>query len=144
MHSTTKAKQYARLIYWSEEDSCYIGSLPEICGNCCHADTPEELHAQLDTIAQDWVDLEAAGEVKLPPPHSFAIVNKSRYSLDPSPASSIAALRRASGLSQAAFAAALGLSKSTIAQWEQGHRKPDKASAKLLAIIEKHPEALFL
>lgn len=49
------ARRYAKIIYWSDEDNCYIGALPEICGNCCHADTAEELCTQLQEIAEEYV-----------------------------------------------------------------------------------------
>lgn len=134
------AARYARLIYWSAEDGCYIGSLPEICGPCCHGDTVEELYPQLDTIAQEWVQMAEEGKCSLLPPGNFTVINKSRYSLTQDVSNAIAKLRRSLGLNQADFAAALGISLSTVSQWEQGRRRPDGASAKLLSIIERHPE----
>lgn len=50
-----KARLYAKVIYWSDEDNCYIGALPEICGACCHADTAEDVCRQLQEIAEDYV-----------------------------------------------------------------------------------------
>src|SRR5688500_19150638 len=44
------------------------------------------------------------------------------------------------GLSQAQFAAALGVSKRTLEQWEQGRREPSGAAKQLLKIAERHPE----
>lgn len=40
-------------------------------------------------------------------------------------------VRMKSGLSQAKFAAALGVSKRTLEQWEQGRRKPSGAAKQL-------------
>lgn len=51
-------------------------------------------------------------------------------------------VRLKSGLSQAEFAAALGVSKRTLEQWEQGRRKPSGAAKQLLKIAERHPEIL--
>ena len=51
-------------------------------------------------------------------------------------------VRIKSGLSQAKFAAALGVSKRTLEQWEQGRRKPSGAAKQLLKIAERHPEVL--
>lgn len=64
------ARRYAKVIYWSDEDNCYIGALPEICGNCCHADTAEAVCSQLQDIAEDYVnDLrENAVPFSLPAP----------------------------------------------------------------------------
>ncbi|NGZ60921.1 MAG: transcriptional regulator [Nitrospira sp. LK265] len=52
-------------------------------------------------------------------------------------------VRLKSGLSQAEFAAALGVSKRTLEQWEQGRRKPSGAAKQLLKIAERHPEVLL-
>jgi putative transcriptional regulator len=57
--------------------------------------------------------------------------------------SPVAQIRLRSGLSQAEFAAALGVSKRTIEQWEQGRRQPSGAAKTLLKIVERHPEVLL-
>ncbi len=51
-------------------------------------------------------------------------------------------VRLMSGLSQAKFAAALGVLKRILEQWEQGRRKPSGAAKQLLKIAERHPEVL--
>lgn len=58
------------------------------------------------------------------------------------PASHVAQVRMKSGLSQAQFATALGVSKRTLEQWEQGRREPSGAARQLLKIAERHPEVL--
>ena len=57
--------------------------------------------------------------------------------------SHVARVRLNSGLSQAQFAAALGVSKRTLEQWEQGRREPSGAARQLLKIAESHPEVLI-
>lgn len=47
------------------------------------------------------------------------------------------------GLSQEKFAILLGISSSTIKNWEQGRRKPDGPARILLSIAAKHPEAIL-
>lgn len=59
------------------------------------------------------------------------------------PTSEIVRVRLKSGLSQAQFAAALGVSKRTLEQWEQGRREPSGAAKQLLKIAERHPEVLI-
>jgi putative transcriptional regulator len=59
------------------------------------------------------------------------------------PTSQIVQIRLKSGLSQAQFAAALGVSKRTLEQWEQGRREPSGAARQLLKIAERHPEVLI-
>jgi putative transcriptional regulator len=56
--------------------------------------------------------------------------------------SHVVSVRLKSGLSQAEFAAALGVSKRTLEQWEQGRREPSGAAQTLLRIAERHPEVL--
>ena len=59
------------------------------------------------------------------------------------PSSRVTAVRLKSGLSQAEFAAALGVSKRTLEQWEQGRRKPSGAAQRLLEIADRHPEVFL-
>src|SRR3970282_1109022 len=54
------------------------------------------------------------------------------------PKSQVVRVRIMSGLSQAQFAAALGVSKRTLEQWEQGRRKPSGAAKTLLKIAERY------
>lgn len=135
-----KASLYTRLIRWSEEDGCYIGSLPEICGNCCHGDTPDAVCKELDEIAQEWVDLAEAGKVTLSPPGSATCIAPSRYNDFATAPGAVASLRKRINVSQTAFAAMLGVTRSTVAQWEQGRRHPDGAAARLLQIAETNPQ----
>ena len=52
-------------------------------------------------------------------------------------------LRERFDLSQSEFAGLLGISVSTLQNWEQGRRKPRGAARVLLLVAEKHPEALW-
>jgi putative transcriptional regulator len=51
----------------------------------------------------------------------------------------IVALRHFVGLSQAAFASALGISVHTLRNWEQGRRTPEGPALALLRIAARHP-----
>lgn len=52
------------------------------------------------------------------------------------------AARAQSGLSQAAFAKATGVSVRTLQEWEQGRKVPSGAARSLLTLISRHPELL--
>ena len=54
----------------------------------------------------------------------------------------IAALRRFSGLTQMAFAEALGISVHTLRNWEQGRRTPEGPALALLRVVARHPRTL--
>ena len=52
----------------------------------------------------------------------------------------VAKLRKSVGLSQARFAAALGISVATLQNWEQGRRRPDGPARVLLNVFKRHPK----
>lgn len=54
-----------------------------------------------------------------------------------------AAARARTGLSQARFAAVLGVSTRTLQEWEQGRRKPTGAARALLTIAAKRPKVFL-
>ena len=56
--------------------------------------------------------------------------------------SSVTEARHKVGLSQAQFAALLGVSKRTLQDWEQGRREPSGAAKSLLKIADKRPDVL--
>lgn len=58
-------------------------------------------------------------------------------------ATDVPALRAHFGLSQAKFAALLGISVDTLQNWEQGRREPEGPAKVLLRVAAKHPEALL-
>ena len=55
----------------------------------------------------------------------------------------IAVLRARYGLSQAKFAALLGISIGTLRNWEQRRRVPDGPARVLLRIAARHPDAVL-
>jgi putative transcriptional regulator len=46
-------------------------------------------------------------------------------------------IRMANHVSQAAFAAILGIGKTTVQQWEQGQKKPSGPAQRLLDLIDR-------
>jgi putative transcriptional regulator len=52
-------------------------------------------------------------------------------------------LRERMKLSQAGFAAMLGISVGTLRNWEQGRRKPEGPARALLRVAAVHPEAVL-
>lgn len=135
------ASRYPRFIFWSEEDGCYIGSLPDICGNCCHGETIEEVSVQLTEIAESWVDTFLEEGRPLPVIRSTVvrIANGKEWSQQNGKVSD---LRKRTGLSQSGFASLLGIPLSTYRKWEQGVRRPSGSGAKLLEIVESHPDLI--
>ncbi len=54
----------------------------------------------------------------------------------------IKAARAQSGLSQADFARAMGISKRTLENWEQGRAKPTGAARQLLRLAARFPDTV--
>jgi putative transcriptional regulator len=55
----------------------------------------------------------------------------------------IRAIRERLGLSQSEFALMIGVSVSTLQNWEQGRRTPEGPARALLKIVEENPEAVL-
>ena len=55
----------------------------------------------------------------------------------------VGALRARFKLSQAKFAALLGISAATVRNWEQGRRMPEGPARVLLQVAERYPEAIL-
>ena len=56
--------------------------------------------------------------------------------------SPVAKARIVSKLSQAQFAALMGVSVRTLQEWEQGRREPSGAAKTLLRVAQSHPDVL--
>ena len=68
------AKDYLKVIEWSDEDHCFIGSAPPLIGQCCDGKTEAEVMKQLVVIVQEWIDIYNEDGRPLPNP------GKSKYS----------------------------------------------------------------
>lgn len=122
---------YPFLVRWSDEDQAYLGSIPGLIGECCHADTPERVLTQLREIGADLVDYLKSEGRSLPAPSENSEV-------DPDPK----LIRAALGLSQNGFAKAMGISPKTLHKWEQGTSRPSGAARTLLRIAAKDPSTV--
>lgn len=54
----------------------------------------------------------------------------------------VAAIRRATGLSQDLFAKRYGFSTAAVRDWEQGRRRPEAAARTLLLVIQRERAAV--
>ena len=54
----------------------------------------------------------------------------------------VKAVRRKTGLSQAAFAERFGINRRTLQDWEQGRYGPDPMARAFLTVIAREPEAV--
>jgi predicted HicB family RNase H-like nuclease len=60
------ARRYLKVVEWSDEDRCYIGSAPPLVGQSCHGVTETDVVKQLHTIVEEWVEMLIADGKPLP------------------------------------------------------------------------------
>jgi len=58
------------------------------------------------------------------------------------PETDVRKVRRRLKLTQSEFATKFGFSHAVLRNWEQGRNRPDGAARVLLAVIDRHPEAV--
>ena len=63
-----KSDTYLKLVEWSEEDRCYIGSAPPLIGPCCHGADEADVFRQLCRIVDEWIAIHEQDGRALPDP----------------------------------------------------------------------------
>lgn len=58
---------YLKIVEWSEEDQCYVGSIPGWIGKCCHGDDEEKVYHELCQILEEWIQIYKEDNLPLPP-----------------------------------------------------------------------------
>jgi predicted HicB family RNase H-like nuclease len=48
---------FVKIVEWSPEDGCYVGSTPPLVGRCCHGDNEADVFRQLCAIVEDWLEI---------------------------------------------------------------------------------------
>ena len=69
--------RYVKIVEWSEEDQCYVGSSPGLIYGGCHGDDERSVFDELCRIVEEAIDLYRKDGTPLPPPTSGCdLVNK--------------------------------------------------------------------
>ncbi len=63
-----KSAQYAKIVEWSEEDECFVGSAPDLIYGGCHGDDERQVFDELCRIVEEAVALYQSDGTPLPPP----------------------------------------------------------------------------
>ena len=64
----TQAAQYTKVVEWSEEDGCFVGSAPPLIGPCCHGQDEAKVYGELCHIVEEWIELLHKDGATLPEP----------------------------------------------------------------------------
>jgi predicted RNase H-like HicB family nuclease len=70
-----ESAKYVKIVEWSEEDQCYIGSAPGLIYGGCHGDDEREVFAELCQIVEEVIQTYKVDGKPLPPPtagHDYA------------------------------------------------------------------------
>jgi predicted RNase H-like HicB family nuclease len=63
-----ESDRYLKIVEWSEEDGCYVGSSPGLFYGGCHGDNEQEVFAELCQIVDETIELYHKDGKTLPPP----------------------------------------------------------------------------
>ena len=59
---------YAKIVEWSEEDQCFVGSAPGLLYGGCHGSDEKQVFAELCQIVDEAIQLYQQEGRPLPPP----------------------------------------------------------------------------
>ena len=65
-----ESAKYVKLVEWSEEDNCYVGSCPGLLYGGCHGDNELEVFRELCEIVEETIELYQKDRKTLPNPTS--------------------------------------------------------------------------
>jgi predicted RNase H-like HicB family nuclease len=64
------AARYAKIVEWSDEDQCFVGSCPGLIYGGCHGDDEQTVFADLCQAVDEAIELYRQDGKPLPPPTS--------------------------------------------------------------------------
>lgn len=62
---------YKKIVYWSDEDECFIGICPELMFGGVHGNDPVEVFKELSEAVEEVIDIIVADGKPLPKPKSL-------------------------------------------------------------------------
>ena len=65
--------KYFILISWSEDDNCYLVSVPDLPGCMADGETPIEVFKEIEIAKELWIETALEESKKIPEPHLFSM-----------------------------------------------------------------------
>ena len=62
-----ESARYAKIVEWSDEDHCYVGSSPGLLYGGCHGLDEKAVFAELCQIVEEWIEILESDGHPLPP-----------------------------------------------------------------------------
>ena len=63
-----KSDAYLKIVEWSEEDQCYIGTCPGLMYGGVHGDSEAEVYNELCEVIEEWIEQSEEDSMPLPEP----------------------------------------------------------------------------
>ena len=61
------ADRYLKIVEWSPEDGCYVGTCPGLMLGGVHGDDEQKVYADLCDAVEEWISIHARDGLPLPP-----------------------------------------------------------------------------
>jgi len=65
-----EADKYVKLVEWSDQNQCFIGSCPQLFYGGCHGNEPRAVFDELCQIVEEMIEIYKQDGKTLPPPLS--------------------------------------------------------------------------
>lgn len=62
-----QANKYLKVVEWSEEDQCYVGTAPGLMLGGVHGDSEEKVYSELCKVVEEWIEVHKEDGIELPP-----------------------------------------------------------------------------
>ena len=62
-----ESARYVKIVEWSEEDHCFVGSCPGLLYGGCHGEDEQAVFAELCTIVEETIALYQKDNKPMPP-----------------------------------------------------------------------------
>ena len=62
-----EAAHYVKIVEWSDEDQCFVGSCPGLFYGGCHGDDEIQVFSELCEIVEETIELYKQDKQSLPP-----------------------------------------------------------------------------
>ncbi len=59
--------QYSKIVEWSEEDQCYIGTCPGLMFGGVHGPDEAKVYRELCKVVEEWIEINEQDGDPLPP-----------------------------------------------------------------------------
>lgn len=69
-----EADLYEKIVYWSDEDDCFIGMCPELTRGGIHGDDAVAVFKEICEVAEEIVEIYKQDGTPLPAPKSVALL----------------------------------------------------------------------